>query len=538
MGYLRYFHPSDEAANADWNRLATEAVRAVETAPTPRAFAQAMQVCFAPVAPSARFRGPGEGPVYMAIPAGAAGMVAWRHKGLGLPPFGSFRSERVRMPLASKGTEPLELDLGRGVVLSLPTTLWVGTDGGTLPTPNPPAHREGRGELPEPTAWTGDAEDRATRLAAVCLAWAAPQHFHPCLEPLRTAWAEALAPALRQAASDRSRAELLTTLRRLNATLKDGHGQVCVVEDQDWAPALSLVLVDGKPLVRAVDPTAASPIGGSEILAVDGEPVSRILDRLRSETSAPSQGWLEARLQRDLLRGPSGTWIRISYQTPQGGRGECRLERSMLPGQMRQLGLPEPVVELKTGIWYLDLDRLDQAAFEAWLARAASPKGVIFDLRGYPRMAPVFLQHLLRGPVPGVPTEVPLVTLPDGLGWGWDGSDRAVLEPLSPLLAAKVIFLADGGSASAAESSLATVREYHLGEILGERTAGANGQFARIELPCGMNMTFTGMQVQNYDGTPFNGVGITPDHRVGQTRRGLEAGIDELIIQAFKRMPR
>src|SRR6185503_15490729 len=53
-GYVHYFHPSDEAAAADWNRLAIVSVRVVESAATAEELATRLQNVFGPIAPGVR----------------------------------------------------------------------------------------------------------------------------------------------------------------------------------------------------------------------------------------------------------------------------------------------------------------------------------------------------------------------------------------------------------------------------------------------------------------------------------------------------
>ena len=533
LNYLRYFHPSDEGAKADWNRLAAEGIRRVEASPTPKALATALQTFFAALAPTAIFAGPGEEPKPVPPPAHAVALVQWSHRGFGLVPFGAFHSERTRQPLPGQAPDPLQLDLGRGITLWLPRAVYAGADGATLPKGlSAPLPRTGT----EPTAWMGSPEDRATRLGSVCLAWGAPQHFYPYFEKASPPWAAELPKALRKAAVDRNALELMSTLRILIAALKDGHGRVLDPGAQAWVPPLAIAFLAGKPYVRAMVQglgEKAQLVLGSELLEIDGEAAAKAVALARREISAPSQAWMEACLARELLQGPQGTEVRVAYRSPAGVRGELLLERTMRPEEIRQLNLPEPLTELQTGIWYLDLDRLNQDRFDQWLAGSAQKRALIVDLRGYPRIAPTFLQHLLQKKAWGVPTEVPWVSLPDRHGWIWDGQDRLALEPLPPGLPGKVVFLAGGASASQAESWLAMVKEYNLAQIVGERTAGANGQYAVLSLPCGMTMTFTAMRVRNYDGTPFNGVGVAPDQVVKTTRKGLIADRDEPLEKAL-----
>ena len=54
LGYVRFFHPSDGVAEADWERLALAGVQRVEGAAGPEELARALEELFRPLAPSVR----------------------------------------------------------------------------------------------------------------------------------------------------------------------------------------------------------------------------------------------------------------------------------------------------------------------------------------------------------------------------------------------------------------------------------------------------------------------------------------------------
>ena len=54
------------------------------------------------------------------------------------------------------------------------------------------------------------------------------------------------------------------------------------------------------------------------------------------------------------------------------------------------------------------------------------------------------------------------------------------------------------------------VEAYRLGEIVGETTAGTNGDVNPFTLPGGYTIYWTGMKVLKHDGSRHHGVGVRP----------------------------
>ena len=62
-------------------------------------------------------------------------------------------------------------------------------------------------------------------------------------------------------------------------------------------------------------------------------------------------------------------------------------------------------------------------------------------MRGYPRLSPMFLQHLIDIPVQSAQWLVPSVTRPDREGMTFEARGRWTLAPRAPRLTAPVAFI-------------------------------------------------------------------------------------------------
>jgi C-terminal processing protease CtpA/Prc len=95
------------------------------------------------------------------------------------------------------------------------------------------------------------------------------------------------------------------------------------------------------------------------------------------------------------------------------------------------------------------------------------------------------------------------------------------------------VFLTDGRAISYAESFLSFVEHYRLAEIVGQPTAGANGNINPFVLPGGFRLIYTGMRVVKHDGSQHHTIGIQPTIFAKRTIQGVRQGRDELIEKAL-----
>ena len=273
---------------------------------------------------------------------------------------------------------------------------------------------------------------------------------------------------------------------------------------------------------------------GDVVVRVDGRSADSLVAARGELISAATPGWRGYVANTGLLAGRDSV-VRVTVQHHGGDTATVLLRRpaSSQPVAERK---PEPVAELRPGIWYLDLDRVTTAQLQAAVPDLERASGLIFDLRGYPDgLNPLaFFSHLIREPGASAQWHIPVVTRPDNPGQRFDPPGRWPLQPAAPYLAAPRVFITDGRAISFAESMMGIVEAYRLGEIVGQPTAGTNGNVNSFELPGGYSIAWTGMRVLKHDGSPHHGVGILPTVPAERTRAGAALGRDELLEKAIE----
>jgi C-terminal processing protease CtpA/Prc len=540
LGYVRYFHPSDQAAATQWEQLAIEGVRAVEGAKNPVELAQTLEGLVRPIAPTVRVFPTGQLPETPPMPPAAKKVVAWRHFGVGMgTPQSIYRSTRINSTEAdgqdSKNMpdpeKPLVTELAGGVSCRVPLAVYA-DDQGTLPQVPSPTQTSS-----SPPGFVPSGNDRATRLADVALAWNIFQHFYPYFDVVGTDSMSVLRSALTKAATDQDERAFLDTLRWMVAELHDGHGSV---SHQGYfgqfVPPFLWDWIEKQLVITHVAPGSGLSVKpGDVVLQVDGLPAADAMAERERLISGATLQWRRFQTLRTMLAGPKDSEITLEVQPQSKASYMVKVRRSVVFGEMRE-PRPPAVHEIKPGIFYLDLDRIKDAEFQAALPKLEKAGGIVFDLRGYPKVSPTTIGHLIDKPVTCAQWHIPIVFYPDRERMTFHFSNWPV-TPAAPRFKAKVAFLTDGRAISYAETYLGIIEHYKLAEIVGEPTAGTNGNVNPFSLPGGYHVMWTGMKVLKHDGSRHHGVGIQPTVPVSPTIRGVAEGRDEQLERAIARFP-
>jgi len=423
----------------------------------------------------------------------------------------------------------IDKEVGRGIFARIPLALDA-DERGTIPRANAEDLERLRATLDGLIRTPQGGGDESVRLGGVVIAWNVFQHFYPYFDVIKADWDAVLTRSLERALSDRTEEEFFRTLSWLVAQLDDGHGGVYhALQQKLGTPPFKVEWVEDKAVVTAS--RDASFERGDVVLAVDGKSAEDIL-REDEEFFSGSPQWKRIEAMAQFGLGPAGTKSSVKLQR---GREvlEVPFKRSMQTPVSVPPALP-PIDKLKDGVFYVDLTRAPWQDINSRIQELAAARGVVFDLRGYPNGNHQVLCHLLREPDKSSAwMNIPLIVLPDREGWtyqeaGWN------LPTASPRIGGRVVFMTDGRAISYAESFMSFVEHYKLGEIVGQPTAGANGNVNSFTLPGGYSVSWTGMRVVKHDGSQHHTIGILPTLPCRRTLAGIVSGRDEFLEKALE----
>lgn len=543
-GYLRYFSPSDEAVAADWNQVIIAAIVRCESAETPLDLARCLEVSFAWAAPGGNLQiGRPPAPAQLATEALDQEAMAWLHHGLGREDEGRvvYHSTRRRFPVGEARTQdPPALPPGAAIHRELDRGIWCVwyptlklESGRTAPAGDAPP------PLPRPLPPATDEQiARAERIASVIIPWNVFQHFYPYFDVVEVDWDEVLSESLRRGRAAATDRQLLDVLRWQVAQLQDGHGLVQHPSDPithtlplDWR------MIDHQLVITAAGPELPSLRPGEIVRRVDGVPAANVWRDRRELVSAATEGSREFKTAQQLLMGGPGT-VSLEIEALDGELRAIEISRIPRASGIREVEAWIPprksFIDLGENIYYLDLDRLTVEELQQLLPTLVDARGLVLDMRGYPRRIGFGLLGSFTDVPMQTPTvETPLVTLPDRENLAWNRQSWP-LSPQRPRLTDNIAFIIDGRVVSAAEHFLGTARGAGIGIFVGEPTAGTNGNINPFELPGGYRVVWTGMRVLGPDLTQHHGIGIRPDVPVSPTLEGIRAGRDELFDKAVE----
>ncbi|WP_126246233.1 S41 family peptidase [Chitinophaga rhizosphaerae] len=562
-GYVRFFHPSDAGVVTDWDALAIYGAQAVDGAKNATELKTALEGIFHPIAPTLRIYETGKpalGPLEAPRDADRMKVVMWQHSGYG-PGGGIYKSIRTNsynfqpkaagpaggaMKAEFTGTLfPIDLaagtflhkDLGNGITIDMPMALW-GDGKTTFPATDTIAARalsqQRAAGLPAPL--TG--ENLYLRLANVCITWNIYQHFHPYFKEWTTNWDQDLQTAIADCYRDKTPADFERTLARLNARLHDGHTFVSgpqTFADRRFLP-LQLAWADNSLVVTAVFTPDTKARRGDVITAINGMATQQYLKQRAALVSAGSANAMMRQTISSLCVSKPDSSLQLTFRS---GRGQTWREKVpfSIPANEYYGKLPNtrPAAfdSLGNGIIYLDLSRLGWNEMKGKMDEIAAAKGVVVDLRGYPKdeNGSQLIGHLITKKNKDKWMHTQRIARPDHENTGWD-SFGWNLSPKKPHIAGKTVFLTDGSAISYAESVMGYIKDQHLATIIGEPTAGANGNVTDVSLPGGYRFRYTGMKVTQHNGAQHFTKGITPDILIAPTIKGIIDNKDELLEKA------
>ncbi|WP_113651487.1 S41 family peptidase [Pedobacter namyangjuensis] len=426
--------------------------------------------------------------------------------------------------------EYAEKHIGNNLKVVFPLALY-GTKKNTYPIPDSLKTTSFLSKIND-TNYTFKTSDSYFKLGNIINIWNVFQHFYPYFDVAKTDWNQDLKQALHESYKTKDADAYFNVLTKLTAKLKDGHIHSSYPENKNfYMPPIAWKWVGKDLLITSVLDSKLSLKKGDVVKKINGLDVATHFKKINETISAATEGYLKHRSKTESLIGEKDTPLSITIENGQ----EFKMTRNIFDSDYHPL-LPkqDTIKSLGNDITYISISNADMKTIDAALPLLQKSKAIICDLRGRSNENALFIQYLMtRKDTSSKWMQIPKIIYPDqeniagyeNLNWG--------VKPKSPHLNAKIFFLIDGQAISAAESFMSFIEHYKLATIIGQPTAGTNGNVNSVSLPGGYSFRFTGMKVLKHDGSQHHGIGILPNIYVEQTAKGISEGRDEILERAI-----
>ncbi|MFS0821448.1 S41 family peptidase [Bacillus sp. 1P02SD] len=580
-GYVRFFHPSDEVEEVDWNQFALYGMEKIIGSKNEQELKENLEEIFQPIAPTVKIYRTDEEydrylPDYKKLRDPDYELVAWQHVGLNIKENLSFmpllteeeaqdksliialnqfyKSKRVyysftygkfsiwAFPLFShfpNERDVIEEPINQELKIQLPLTL-VAYQRSTDVEDENQKFEVLQNHLKNIDVFSADIMDPIVQLSNMVIVWNIVKTFYPHYEIVDVDMNQQLNNAIKELlpANYVNYVKFKHVLEKMLSSLNDGHINIT---DKQYYTSKYLPfwadVFDGEVVVTAVSEDSPFKVG-DVIVERSGESAIEWINeiiKLESGTKHYQEFAALKRFVRDLdgrgqeeftvKRNEQLLKIKVAYQLPSL---VDRFNRSSEEGY-KNLG---------NDIYYVNIDHVTKEQLKVALEEFHHAKGIVFDFRAYPAIdLGDLLDKFSDEVVYTMPINVPRIMYPNEPPVEFE-ENQASYPPDDEVITSKVVALIDGSCISACETYAGTFKGNGLATMIGGPTAGTNGAINLIKLPGNMGVWYTAMQALNVDWSQHHTIGVQPDIVVERTREGALEGRDEQLEAALEYLKR
>lgn len=387
--------------------------------------------------------------------------------------------------------------------------------------------------------------NKYVRMGIIMEVWNVQEYFYPYMEEMKIDNEAIFKKYLKTVSGEMNEQQFFETLEYFGAEYKDGHAGfmpfVPMAEWPDFVPPLKIELIGNELIVTYVADTLKHLINiGDEVTNIDDVPAMDFFKKKQQKISSATQTWNKYTAESELLIGYKNTFVKLDL-LQNGKRKALSLIRnvSARTNDANANKIRPDIYEIKKDYYYVNLCYLTDSSFN-YISENILPKakGIVFDFRGYPYPVKYsFLQHLASDTIYHPAWTIPVKTYPtqNDIKRDTGNASHWIHSPLLPKYTDNIVFLVNGRCISAAESFLAIIEHYKFGKIVGEQTAGTNGNINSFIVFGLYQFWHTQMYTPRYDGSQHHSVGIIPAIKVKpQSIKDVINGNDLFIQEAIK----
>ncbi|RDU38012.1 hypothetical protein DRW41_00080 [Neobacillus piezotolerans] len=545
-GYIRYFHPSDEAAELDWTRFGIYGAGKVKDAKNDKELKSALEELFLPIAPTLSLFLKEEKPPTQKKVTPTGKVVSWQHFG---PPglqSSFYKSKRVGATIADgnltfeeghlfpnypKVVEWYEGALADSLNFKFPLTLFV-DNGKTLGTTKKSweSFEKLKSKLEQMNEELNPGNENY-RYAGIISGWNVLVHFHPSAISFSINPNQEMRLALEDAADDKKPEDYFQTLTSLMKKTDDGQTALPFSESMKSSRRLPIMMdvVEGKVVVTGSNDSMNFQ-AGDIIESINGVEARGYVERLSQ--SLPGSPQFRTRMAIDSILDSD----RAEIVYTRDGEEKRVILSGWEHASVDEFNRIDHFWEIEDGIYYFNLSMDIKETWNLYLHVLDKAKGIIFDMRTMKSDDLLYREiigHLTDRTVAGPAEQVMQVIYPHKENATFSEKQDAI-DPADPKFKGKIIFLANAGTVGAPEYFLRYIKDHKLGTIVGRLTGGSYGKTQTYQAVPYIRGALTGTKTLGLDGNETYHTAIEPDVPVTRTYEGVRNQIDEDLVKALR----
>ena len=382
--------------------------------------------------------------------------------------------------------------------------------------------------------------DAGFRLLALYRYWNMVYYFFPYCYLMDTDWNAVMKDHISSFVLANDKKSYWESVKHLIAQIDDTHGAVWSSKplklSQEYFPPFRVKFLQNDTMVVSsywnsdkID--SAGPHIGDVITHLDGKPVSWWVDSLAPYYAASNHRAKLRQLTWHICNGPEPT-VNITFISDGIQKNTTVSRYDFEDFGFKFLTDSVCYKDLGDSIGYVSMDDIT----EEWVKRIAdtlhTTKGLILDLREYPNETINYKLYSILSDKsrPFFKSTCPEINNPGAFSLtkpNYTGKGKQAYQ-------GKIAILINEQSQSHAEFCTMMYRTLPNSIVIGNTTAGADGNVVGIQLPGGVCSYFSGIGIYYPDGSETQRVGIIPDIYVWPTVKGIREGRDELLEKALE----
>lgn len=389
-----------------------------------------------------------------------------------------------------------------------------------------------------------DFDRQDIRLLTLFRYWNAIQYWFPYRDMIPRDWKVILKEYLQKISEIKTKYEYLIEMSALVAEIKDSHGgyldgyytlshwgsfslgiDVERIENQ-W------IVVKNREVLSQAQKEELNV--GDVIVSIDGRTPEALADELKPFCAASNNSALYKKIGMRLSSGKS-EHCEITVER-NGETFDLLLTRNQpkkAPPPFYRVLNGTPFQLITSQIAYIKLSEADNSKIDEYLRLMANTKGVIIDIRCYPkdpRFSSKLAGHFIKKKTTFAMTTHCDPGNPGRIIWG----EKISIEPKIPHYSGKIVVLVNSATISNSEFQAMCFQSTPNCTVIGSQTMGADGNVTSVPISDLLSTTFSGIGIFYPDKSPAQQVGIIPDIAVSQTIESIRSGKDLVMEEAIR----